>query len=413
MLHDRFGLPVGTDDPVVVGAIDRFAAEVLSHGRDAAAVLDAAVFDPDCALVHACGAALFLFLQTEDGRVRAAPWLERARRAAALDRTSERERLFVAALDAWWRGAPEEALARHCSIARRWPRDLLNAKLAQVHQLNLGDRAGMHALMHASLPHARDLGPAWGLLAFALEQVGELDAALDAGEHAVAMNRDDPWAQHAVAHVHEARGDVAAGLAWLEDLADSWDRCSSFMQTHQWWHLALFHLRGGAPDAALALYDTRVWGVRKHYVQDQVNAVSLLARLELAGVDVGARWADVAAHVRERIFDRQNGFLDLHFAYALARAGDEVAVAKLLGGIADHARAGAAPVWREVALPAIRGAVAFARREWSDAAGRLVPLAGRLHRIGGSTAQQAWFAQMRRVALARAGRRADAAGVPA
>ena len=259
----------------------------------------------------------------------------------------------------------------------------------------------MHALAHAVLAHNRDASYAWGLLAFALEQVGELDAALDAGEHAVALNRDDPWAQHAVAHVHEARGAVAAGIVWLEDLADSWERCSSFMLTHQWWHLALFHLRAGEAGSALALYDRRVWGVRKTYVQDQVNAVSLLARLELAGIDVGSRWADVALHVRERIFDRQNAFLDLHFAYALARAGDEVAVAKLLGGIADHARDAAAPVWREVALPAIRGAVAFARRQWSDAAERLAPLGGRMHRLGGSTAQQGWFAQMRAQALGR------------
>lgn len=402
MLHDRHGLPVATTERAVVDAIDRFTVEVLSHGRDAAAILEGAGIDPDCALANACCAALYLFLQTGEGRVRATPWLARARSAAALDRTTERERLFVAALDAWWRGAPEQALERHREIARRWPRDLLNAKLAQVHQLNLGDRAGMHALMRASLPHVRDLGYAWGLLAFALEQAGEFDAALAAGEHAVAMNRDDPWAQHAVAHVHEARGELVAGRAWLEGLSDSWVRCSSFMLTHQWWHLALFRLRGGDAAGALELYDRRVWGVRKHYVQDQVNAVSLLARLELAGADVGARWADVAQHVRERIFDRQNAFLDLHFAYALARAGDEAAVAALLGGIADHARSGAAPVWREVALPAIRGVVAFARREWADAAARLAPLAAGLHRLGGSTAQHAWFAQMQRAATAHA-----------
>lgn len=401
MLHDQFGLPVATDAPEVVDAIDRFTTEVLSHGKQAAAILDAVVLDPDAALANACGAALFLFLQTADGTARAAPWLDRARRAAAHRRTTERERLFVAALDAWWHGAPDAALVLHRQIARRWPRDLLNAKLAQVHQLNAGDRAGMHALASATLKQAGDVGYAWGLHAFALEQVGELDAALEAGEHAVALNRDDPWAQHAVAHVHEARGATSTGIAWLEHHADGWERCSSFMLTHNWWHLALFRLAAGDADAALALHDRRVWGVRKAYVQDQVNAVSLLARLELAGLDVGPRWVDVANHVRERIFDRQNAFLDLHFAYALARAGDEVAVAKLLGGIADHARRDTAPVWREVALPAIRGAVAFARREWSDAAGHLVPIAGRLHRLGGSTAQHDWFAQMRRVALER------------
>ena len=41
----------------------------------------------------------------------------------------------------------------------------------------------------------------------------------------------------------------------------------------------------------------------KEYPQDQINAVSLLARLELAGVDVGPRWADVADHLALRLAD--------------------------------------------------------------------------------------------------------------
>ena len=40
-------------------------------------------------------------------------------------------------------------------------------------------------------------------------------------------------------------------------------------------------------DEALQLYDRRVWGVWKEFCEDQINAVSLLARLELRGVDVG------------------------------------------------------------------------------------------------------------------------------
>lgn len=218
------------------------------------------------------------------------------------------------------------------------------------------------------------------------------------------MNPDDPWAQHAVAHVFEARGQWREGIEWLGARSDSWERCSSFMLTHNWWHLALFHLARGEAEQALALFDARVWGVRKTYVQDQVNAVSLLARLEHAGVDVGARWLDVAAHVRPRIFDRQNPFLDLHFGYALARAGEDVAVAKLLGGIKDHAARGAAPVWREIALPAARGIVAYARGQLREAAVWLAPLAGRLHLLGGSTAQQRWFERMRELALSSAPR---------
>lgn len=393
MPTDRYGLAVTTAAPALADAVGAFAEEVLSHGQRAAAILEAAERDPQAPLAQALAAALYLFLQTTEGVQRARPWLARAR-AAARHAANEREVLLIEAFDAWSAGQPEQALARHVEIARRWPRDLLNAKLAQVHQLNLGDRAGMLALSSATLRAAADIGYAWGLHAFALEQAGELEAALLIGERAVALNRDDPWAQHAVAHVHEARGDHDSGIAWLEPLAPTWERCSSFMLTHQWWHLALFHLARGDAQRALALYDQRVWGVRKAYVQDQVNAVSLLARLEALGVDGGPRWQDLAAHVRPRIHDRQNAFLDLHFAYALARAGDDAAVAELLEGIAAQARRSSAPAWCELALPAARGVVAHARRRWQEAQRELQPLMARLHLIGGSTAQQGWFRQM-------------------
>ena len=67
------------------------------------------------------------------------------------------------------------------------------------------------------------------------------------------------------------------------------------MYTHNWWHLALFLIDLDRGDEALALYDARVGRV-EGFSEDQINAVSLLARLELRGVDVGDRWADVAPY---------------------------------------------------------------------------------------------------------------------
>ncbi|UEM02857.1 tetratricopeptide repeat protein [Skermanella rosea] len=401
--RDRYGLDVTTEFPATVEAIDRFTGEVLSHGRDAGLLLAAAEADPGCALLQAYAGALYLFLQTSEGAVKAAPFLARAR--ALVGGASERERLMVAALDAWGSGAADRALHLHRRIARDWPHDLLNLKLAQIHQLNRGDRAGMRELAEAALPHAWRISYAWGLLAFAMEQAGALDAAEDAGRKAVAMNPDDPWAQHAVAHVLEARGDPAAGLAFLEPLSATWERCSSFMYTHNWWHTALFRLDMDEGAAALALFDGRVWGVRKTYVQDQVNAVSLLSRLELRGIDVGGRWSDVADHVRPRVGDRQNGFLDLHYLYALARAGEEAAAASLLAGIEAFARSGPAPcrpVWGEVALPAARALAAHAGGRFAEAAATLGPLLPRLHLLGGSTAQQTWFTRLHQDARVRA-----------
>jgi len=208
------------------------------------------------------------------------------------------------------------------------------------------------------------------------------------------MNQDDPWAQHAVAHVLEARGEPATGLEFLAPLSGTWDRCSSFMYTHNWWHTALFRLDMDSAAASLALFDERVWGVRKTYVQDQVNAVSLVSRLELRGVDVGDRWADVAAYVRPRIHDRQNAFLDLHYVYALARASEDEAVAEMLAGMEVYAEIGPVPcrpVWSEVAVPAARAVVAHARGRFAEAAAMLGPVLPRMFLLGGSTAQQTWF----------------------
>src|SRR3954462_2591717 len=134
--YDRFGHPVTTAIPATVEAIDCFIREVLSHGKEAGALLAAAEADPDCALLQAYAGALYLFLQTAEGVAKAAPFLERARTLTR--RASEREALMVAALDAWGAGAADWALDLHRRIALHWPRDLLNLKLAQIHQLNRG-----------------------------------------------------------------------------------------------------------------------------------------------------------------------------------------------------------------------------------------------------------------------------------
>lgn len=402
-MRDRFGQWVAGADTATLAGIDRFGDELLSHGKEAGCILAAAEASPDCLLAQAYAAAVYLFLQTAEGRAKARPWLDRGQRAldtGAWQDTpgGERERLTMAAIQAWGDGDADQALRLHCAIATAWPRDLVNLKIAQIHQLNRGDRAGMRQLASAALPHAESVSYVHGLLAFALEQVGELDGAERHGRQCVAMNENDPWGQHAVAHVLEARGDWAAGVRFLDGLTGTWDRCSSFMYTHNWWHLALFRLALGDSQGALDLFDTRVWGVRKTYVQDQVNAIALISRLELQGVEVGDRWADVAAYVQPRLHDRENAFLDLHYIYAMARAGRDTDVSAMLQDLSDWAAA--APgwnrhVWQDVALPAARAMVGHARGQWRAASGlgRLLP---QLHKVGGSTAQQDWFRRLDR-----------------
>ena len=404
MRRDAQGLAVSTDAAETVAAIDRFVDQFLGYGTDAGAILKGVAADPDCVLANTLAGALHLFLESGDAPRLAAPYLDAARRSVA--RADERERLWLEAVSAWAAGAPDRAAATHWELARRFPRDIASAKLGQYHLFNRGDVAGMLGLAEAVFGANRENPYVHGMLAFGLEQNHRLREAEAAGRRATEMLRREPWAHHAVAHVMETEGRVDEGIAWMEAHADTWDDCNSFMLTHNWWHLALFRLDADDPAGVLDLYDRRIWGVWKDYSQDQVNAISLLARLELRGIDVGGRWQDVATYVKPRIHEHVEPFLDLHYLYALARAGNVDATAAMLAGLADFSVRGPGsirPAWAEVALPAAQGLAAHAAGDFRIACARLGSVRHRLQEIGGSHAQRDLFHQIWIDAVLRSG----------
>jgi tetratricopeptide (TPR) repeat protein len=405
MLTDAQGLPLTTDRPETVEAVDRFTAAFLGYGTDFQPVLDAAEADPDCVVAQAHAAALMLFAETGEAAATAKPYLRRGIEAAA--RATERERLYLWTISTWAAGDYGMAMMAHKALAQKYPRDLAAAKIGQVRAFALGDSAGILAIGEAVLPANAENHYVHGMVAFGYEQCHRLEEAEAAGRRATEMDRRDPWAHHAVAHVMETQGRVAEGIAWMDGLSDTWEACNSFMYTHNWWHVALFHLDRDDAARALEIYDTRVWAKLKTYSQDQVNAVSLLARLELRGIDVGDRWADVASYLAPRTDEHVDPFLDLHYLYGLARAGRDQEAARLLTGLIAHA-GNVKPVqqvmWGQVAVPAARALVAHAlgrHDEAADLLGQVLPV---LHRIGGSHAQRDLFDQIHLDALIRAGR---------
>jgi hypothetical protein len=245
-----------------------------------------------------------------------------------------------------------------------------------------------------------------GMLAFGFEQCHLLRRAEAAARRAVAMRRREPWAHHALAHVMLTEGRFDEGEAFLRSVADTWTGLNSFMVTHNWWHLALFLIEDERLDEALALHDAQVWGVSPDYSQDQVNAVSLLARIELAGGDVGGRWQALAPRLAPRVHDHVQPFLDMHYLYGLARAGRPEADT-LLASIEAHAvrvpEAGR-EAWLQVAVPACRGLLAHASGDAEGAVRGLGEALPRLVEIGGSHAQRDLFEQIRIDALMASGR---------
>lgn len=400
MRQDWRGLPVTTARGETVEALDRFAAEFLGYGQQAGVIVPAAAADPGCALAQTLAGALHLFLENAEAPKLAAPFLAAAEAGAAS--ATERERAHLAAAKAWAAGDTATAAEICAGIAREHPRDLLAAKFAQYHLFNLGRLDEHLAVAETAASANGDVAWAQGMLAFGLEQCHRLPEAERAGRRAVAMTADEPWAHHAVAHVMETQGRLDEGIAWLEGFAPLWQRCNSFMLTHNWWHLALFRIDRDDIEAALEIYDRQVWGVWKEYSQDQANAVSLLWRLELRGADVGERWRDLGDHVEARGAEHVEPFLDLHYVYALARGERRDALSNFLGSLRRHA-ATAPSRWREVALPAAEGVVAHAQGDMRRAFAKLDPLAARWGEIGGSHAQRDLFVQTWLDAAVRSG----------
>jgi hypothetical protein len=101
----------------------------------------------------------------------------------------------------------------------------------------------------------------------------------------------------------------------------------------------------------------------------------------------------VAKYVAPRIHDRQNGFIDLHYGYALARAGLDELVSEWILGIGARAaeeETSTTSCWN-IALSAARGLAAHAREDMKSASRLLEPIATQLRSLGGSNAQQDWF----------------------
>ncbi len=398
MTSDSLGNAVTLSDAGSLSFVNDFVEGVISCEARCVNIFKIAESEPS-ALVQAYCAALHLFAESHDAPTNAGPFLQRAlAHLAANPVVTRRERRFVAAIAAWAEGDTRRASLLHEEQAQEFPRDLVSLKLGQYHHFNQGDAAAMLRLALACQAAATDVPYFHGMLAFGQEQCHRLEEAEQSARTGIRLCRKEPWAHHAVAHVMLTQGRNREGQDFMNSVSDTWTGLNSFMVTHNWWHQALFAIELQDFGGALRLFDERVWGVVKTYSQDQVNAVSLLSRLELRGVDVGDRWADVASFLVARTEDQVSPFLDLHYLYGLARA-EKPEADLLLRNINNHARGLVA--WHDVALPAARGVLAHARGDFKHAASHLAQALPRLIEIGGSHAQRDWFEQLHNDALQR------------
>jgi tetratricopeptide (TPR) repeat protein len=317
-------------------------------------------------------------------------------RAAAKHAATPLEQAHVRALERWIAGDLDGALRGWEGILSQQPRDLLAVRLAHANYFWLGRQAEMRASLERVSAHWTDDAGFLACLAFALEETGEHAAAERMGRRAVELDPTEVWGAHAVAHVLEMQRRPDEGIAWLAALEPHWQGKGAFLH-HLWWHRAMFHLAGREFDAVLDLYDRRfrnlstplVAAMPDFYVDVQ-NAASMLLRLELRGVAVGARWDELADKAEARIGDCLSAWTLPHWMMALAGAGRAQAASRMLTALNENQQ----KVVREVAAPVCEALLAHRRGEHGKVITLMTPVRNRLIELGGSHAQRDVLAQV-------------------
>jgi hypothetical protein len=147
----------------------------------------------------------------------------------------------------------------------------------------------------------------------------------------------------------------------------------------------------------LELYDRRFRNLASPLVAalpdfhvDVQNGASMLLRLELRGVAVGARWNELADKAQARIFDHLSVWTLPHWMMALAAAGREDSARSMLNVMKESPNI----TVREVALPVCSAVLAHRRGEHERVCRLMLPLLGRLRELGGSHAQRDVLVQL-------------------
>jgi len=412
-MHDAFGYALTGATPDGLTHLETALHQFRCYVGDPLASVDAAIAAaPAMAMAHLLKAYLHL-LGTEPAGVTVA----RACLAAASgpDRT-ERERGHAAAVqllsEGRWRAASR--VLEDVSIA--YPRDAL--ALQAGHQVDFfrGDSRMLRDRIARALPEWSAAVPGYhavlGMHAFGLEETGDYAQAEAQGRRAIAHERRDTWAWHAVAHTYEMRNLPQEGLAWMGSDRDAWAQ-DSFFAVHNFWHMAVFHLEQGSVDEALRLLDGPIFGKRSSVVLEMIDASALLWRLALRGIDVGDRFAAAARNWAPLATAGNYAFNDVHAMMCFAGAGwrDEqqaVLDAQQAAMARDDDNAG---FTRDVGHPAALAIQAFAQGRYAECVELLRPIRHVAHRFGGSHAQRDVLDQTLIVASRRAGDHALAAAL--
>jgi hypothetical protein len=174
---------------------------------------------------------------------------------------------------------------------------------------------------------------------------------------------------------------------------------------HNFWHLALYHIEEANYERAMTLFDEHIWPKPSAIALEMIDAASLLFRLHLRGLSLGARATSVADAWSDPAQRGYLAFNDVHAVMAML-ADQRLDEARRIVGELERGAGNVdsnARVVRTVALPFARALIAFAEERYPLVIETLMPLRCIAHQLGGSNAQREIIEQVLGEAATRAG----------
>jgi len=406
-LRDAQGNATGTSSRLALESTEKALWRMMSFYGTPIDDLDTAIrADPGWLLPRLMKAGFLLGL-TEPSLVDDARALLGAAEPLAAS-ANGRERGHLKALCLVAQGNWNGASTAWESVLQDHPRDALALQWALLFDFYRGDARALRERAARILPAWRGdekLHPyILGLHAFGLEESNRFAEAEAAGRRALAGPAPVPWAIHAVAHVMEMQGRYAEGTDWMNQWRPDWSQGNGFAG-HLAWHQALFALEALDYPLALAVFDRHLNPQATEIILQRVDATSLLWRLQLLDVDVGARWqALLAAWNPDESSAGLSAFNDVHALLAMLGAGDLGRAARWQGATLAAAERGAGwnqDVMRDVGVPLMHGLLDFANGRFDSAAEALERVRPISACLGGSHAQRDIIDQTLLAAAAR------------
>ena len=416
MLYDLYGCALSTSSRPAAAKFDQALRQIRTYHGDPIATLDAALEDDGHFGLAWITRAVVLAQMTD--RL-FADEVTRSLRAARTCELDDRERAHIAGATRWAEGQLLASTASFARIAQENPRDALAVQIAHAGCFFTGQqfelRDSPFAALRAHGPGDEARHAILGMAAFGLEECGDYARAEAFGREAIELEPLDAWAAHAVAHVHEMRGDIDQGRDWLDRTSQGWSQDCGFGY-HNWWHLALLHLDAQDPKAALALYDERIRpNDEANLALEMLDASALLWRLYLEGVDTGDRFARLARAWELKAEDGVLAFNDLHAVMAFIGADQQALAERSLHAMRRTAQEQGdnALMTSAIGLPLAEGFVAFGAGRHAEAVEKIMRVRGQAQRFGGSHAQRDVLPLTALHAAVRGGMRATAEALAA